>query len=368
MGGTSGRAGDSKVIDPIFNQNGREPGRSRVASRLQPDVAHIEAQGAPFAGNRPSWITAETSNKIRAPIPFIDYGGQGQTLLFLHANGYPPACYSPLLDDLRAHYHVLAMFLRPLWPNGHPVEIDSWHVFSDDLLRFLGEERLRSVIAVGHSVGAITALRAALAAPKGFAALILLEPVLLPRRVMLGWSIARLVGLGYALHPLIRGARRRRRSFDTLQQVFEGYRRRRVFRYFSDQALWALVRGMTKPDGQGGYVLAYSPESEARVYYTGTWNDWDLWNGISRLTIPTLILRGLESDTFRASTADDVRARNPRIAVSAVDRSTHLVPLERPEAVSELIQMFVQGTGAEPTTDPHGGQRDTSETIGRFES
>ena len=60
---------------------------------------------------------------------------------------------------------------------------------------------------------------------------------------------------------------------------------------------------MTKPKANGSFELAYSPEWEARIYYTGIWNDWDLWQNIHRLEIPTLILRGAETNTFWESTA-----------------------------------------------------------------
>ena len=80
---------------------------------------------------------------------------------------------------------------------------------------------------------------------------------------------------------------------------------------------------MTKPKANGGFELVYSPEWEARIYYTGIWHDWDLWKNIHRLEIPTLIIRGAETDTFWESTARNVQKRiaksksshwkNPRI-------------------------------------------------------
>lgn len=274
-------------------------------------------------------------------IPFVDFGGSGPNLVFLHANGYPPACYAPLLKQLSVSFHAIAMLLRPLWKNSQPEEVDSWNLFSDDLIRFLDERELPSSIALGHSLGATVALRACLAAPGRFVALILLDPVLLPRRVMLAWWIARALGLGYFLHPKMRGAASRRRSFDDLAQVFEGYRRRRIFRYVFDEGLRAYIRGMTSPAAGGGYDLIYSPEWESRVYYTGSWNDWDLWTRIPQLRVPTLIIRGAESDTFLASTADTVRAKNPGIKIVALKEATHLVPLERPGEVCEHVQEFV---------------------------
>src|SRR5918912_327350 len=99
------------------------------------------------------------------PVPFFDLNGAGQPLHFLHANGYPPECYKPFLELLQTQYHVFGMLLRPLWKDSDPNELRNWRPLSDDLLHFLTLPRPIPVIGVGHSIGAIVALRAALPDP-----------------------------------------------------------------------------------------------------------------------------------------------------------------------------------------------------------
>ena len=189
-------------------------------------------------------------------LPFLDHGGTGQALHFLHANGYPPACYEPLFDLLRSQYHVFGMTLRPLWPDSRPEDLRNWNPLSDDLLRFLDEQKTGPLIGMGHSIGAIVTLRAALREPERFRALVLLDPVLfLPSHIRV-WNLARMLGLGYRLHPLIAGALKRRRAFDNLDTVFRGYRSREVFRYLSDESLRAYIAGITRPREGGGYELS----------------------------------------------------------------------------------------------------------------
>ncbi len=277
-----------------------------------------------------------------SPIPFVNYGGKGQTLHFLHANGYPPACYQPLTERLASQYHMVGMLLRPLWPNSKPEEINDWTPFTNDLLKFFDEQKLDSVIGVGHSIGAIVTLRAALREPSRFRALVLMEPVLFPRYFILEWNLARVFGLGNKIHPLIQGALKRRREFDDLDKVFEGYRRRPIFRFFSDENLRIFINGMTKQKADGGYELAYSPEWEARIYYTGVWRDLDLWKNLPRIEVPTIIIRGAETDTFWESTAKSVEKRNPKIKIVALEKSTHLLPLEKPQEVFEIMQSFLK--------------------------
>lgn len=274
-------------------------------------------------------------------IPYFERG-QGDDLHFLHANGYPPECYEPFLALLETSYHVLGMYLRPLWPGSDPDEIRDWNPFSEELLQFLSRHNSGPVIAIGHSIGAIVTLRAALKEPGRFRALILMDPVLFPRYFMLEWNLARILELGSKVHPKIAASMRRRREFDDLEKVFAGYRRREVFRFFSDENLRAYIKGMTRPRNGGGFELAFSPEWETRIYYTGIWHDWDLWSGLSRLEMPTLIIRGAETDTFWESTARTVRKKNPKIKIVTLEKSTHLLPLERPREVFEITQSFLK--------------------------
>ena len=276
-------------------------------------------------------------------IPFFDYGGEGRSLHFLHANGYPPDCYKPLLELLKTRYHVFGMLLRPLWEGAKPEELDDWGPLSDDLLQFLAETPLREekpVIGVGHSVGGIVTLRAALRDPGKFRALILLDPVLFVPSILVAWNFARKMGLGNNLHPKIASARRRRQTFDSLDEAFEGYRERSVFKYLSDESLRAYTAGVTRPKSDGGFELAYSPEWEARIYLTAL-RDFDLWRDLPKLKVPTLIIRGAETDTFLVKAADLVKKKNPKIEIRSLQSSTHILPLEQPEKIYNYIRAFI---------------------------
>jgi len=122
------------------------------------------------------------------PIPGFDLGGRGPGLHFLHANGYPPDCYRPLLKRLNADFHILGMLLRPLWQASVPETIQDWAPFSEDLLSFLKVQPREPVIGMGHSIGATVTLRAALREPSHFRALVLIEPVLFAPGRMVAWN------------------------------------------------------------------------------------------------------------------------------------------------------------------------------------
>ena len=272
----------------------------------------------------------------------FDLGGNGAPLHFLHANGYPPECYQPLLELLQTEYHLFGMLLRPLWGDSKPEEIRDWTPFSDDLLKFLASvsSSTEKVIGVGHSIGAIVTLRAALREPGRFKALVLIDPVLfIPRRLIL-WKIFNSLGLGDQVNPLIAGAKKRRRTFDDLETVFNRYRSRHIFRYMSDEYLRIYIEGITHKV-KDDYELVYSPEWEAQIYRTGL-QDFDLWRDLPKLEVPTLFIRGAESDTFLENAVRLVKQKQPRARVEALPRSTHLLPLEYPREVFDIMQSFLK--------------------------
>lgn len=276
-------------------------------------------------------------------IPFLDFGGIGLTIHFAHANGYPPGCYRRMVERLTAgYYHVISMLQRPLWSGSRPEDIDDWHPLTDDLLRFLDEQQTGSVIGIGHSMGGIATLRAALREPERFQALVLIDPVLFPPQMIYFWSLLKSLDLGYRMHPLVSGALDRRRTFDDIDSLFKGYRRKNVFKYFDDESLKALIEGLTKPKLCGAFELVYSPEWEARIYVTGLWHDMDLWHDLPKLKVPLMIIRGAETDTFIASTARRVKRIHPATQIETIKHSTHLVPLERPDDVSKHILSFLK--------------------------
>lgn len=278
----------------------------------------------------------------------FDLGGTGQPLHFLHANGYPPDCYKPLFELLKTEYHVFGMLLRPLWGESKPDQIDDWHTFSEDLRVFLNSSPLSStsngepvpVIAVGHSIGAIVTLRAALRYPKKFRALVLLDPVLFVPRRLVEWKVQR--AKDPLSNPWIQGAQKRRRAFSDLESVYTSYREREVFRYLSDENLRIYIEGITRRT-ENGYELVYSPEWEERIYFTSL-QDFDIWNNLQYLRVPTLFIRGEETDTFLENAAELVKFKQPKARVEVLERATHLLPLERPKEVFDILQSFLHET------------------------
>lgn len=264
-------------------------------------------------------------------IPYLDFGGEGPLLHFAHANAYPPGSYRLFINQLLPHYHVLAMQQRPLWPNTKPTQMTNWQLFADDLIRFFEQQGLQNVIGVGHSLGGVATLFAALRRPDLFRALVLIEPVFLPPHIL---QLAAANPQVTALLPLVQSARRRRNRWQSRQEAFDRFRDKQVFARWTDEALWDYVNHAVCANGSEEYVLAYSRDWEAQIY---SYPPLTVWEDITRITHPTLGIRAAESDTILPEPWQLWQQKQPTATFVQIEEAGHMVPMERPYFLADTL-------------------------------
>lgn len=268
------------------------------------------------------------------------FGGDGQTLLFAHANGYPPAAYGQFLAPLARDFRVVSAPARPLWhPPHEPGELTDWSMLADDLLQALEQDRERDdnepVVAVGHSLGAFITLLAAARRPELFRALVLIEPAFLSGRNRFLLQLFRRLG-PYRI-PLVARTLQRRDRWQSVEEVYAYYRPKPVFSRIPDPVLWEYVLHGTQPDDAGGRTLTFSKEWEAQIYLT-IGNHEPLLR--QSRDLPVLGIRGRESTTLRPEVWKRWRLLAPEHQFHEVRDQGHLLPLEAPELVAGLVRDF----------------------------
>jgi pimeloyl-ACP methyl ester carboxylesterase len=283
-----------------------------------------------------------------------DLGGEGPVIHLAHANGFPPGTYDPLGEVLAQNYHVVGLPARPLWPNSLPEHAPTWHTLADDLIEGLNTLGLSDIIGVGHSLGGVCTMLAAVQSPDLFRVLVLIDPVILPPIVLWVLKLTRMLGLGQR-QPLVRSALRRRRIWPSRQACFEHYRAKQLFSPWSDRSLWAYVKAGTRflPDGQ--VELVYPLQWEAHIFATAP---TDVWRYVAKLTTPTLVIRGERSDTFRPQAQQRMARLAPQTDFHVISNAGHLVPMERPTETGAIIQAYLS---RHPQTKPHSDVRDIPE-------
>jgi len=268
-------------------------------------------------------------------IPFIDFGGNGRILHFAHPNAYPPAGFRQFLEPLTADYHVYAIEHRPLWPGSRPEEMTGWRIIADDLIRFFDQMGWQQVVGVGHSLGAVATLYAAVSRPDLFSQLILIEPVMLPPAIL--QKIAENPEAP-AFSKMVDGALKRRTRWANREVAFDRFRRKSVFRRFSDKALWDYVNSATRKADNGSFELVYPREWEARFY---SMPPFTVWEAIKQLTQPTLAIRAAETDTLFPRAWELWQELQPEATFVEVPDCGHMLTLERPSQVAAIVQNYL---------------------------
>lgn len=272
--------------------------------------------------------------------PLDEFGGNGPVMHFAHANGFPSGVYRAFLSALADDFRVVASDMRPLWqPPWDPLSVKDWSVFADDLIRTLDAERFPAtppVIGVGHSLGAFTTLIAAVRRPDLFSALVLIEPPFLGPGRRLGLSVFSRVAPQRI--PLVGRTLVRRDHWPSLDAAYDYFRQKRVFSRVPDDVLRDYVQYGTRPVGQGAQderALTFSREWEARIYTT-IGNHAQL---IQRCRVPVLAFRGETTDTLTQSVWRQwQRLASPRDRFVEVSDAGHLLPLEVPERIADIIR------------------------------
>lgn len=257
------------------------------------------------------------------------------------ANGFPPQTYLPMLRAWLADYRVICFPPRALWGGQPPPGYQDWRALADDLLAAFAAQDMRGMVALGHSLGAIVSLLAAIQEPQRFKALILLDPVfLLPKaldEIGMAWEQQAIDRL-----PLVAGAKRRRRFFDNRDDALAHFRAKPLFADWSDEALRLYVEyGTQARADQAGIELAWSPEWEAWYFSTVYLKIWEALPRLNGL-VPTLIMRGAASDAFVRQALEEVKLMLPSATYYEMAAQGHLFPQSAPQTTSQMIQAWLE--------------------------
>ena len=276
---------------------------------------------------------------------------QGPLLVFAHANGYPPQAYRTFLTPFLDDYQVFSLYLRSFWPGTDPQEMRDWRAFRDDyipevhsLIENYGKqaESSGSVIGVGHSLGAMTTLMAAIQDPSMFQMLVLMEPVLFPRSWGIVMRLLAPFGVLKEIHPLIRGTLKRKTRFDSREEMYQNYRKKPVFSGLSNQVLRDYVEGLAADIPEGGVSLKYSPAWEARIYETGGRADWVVWRNLDKVQCPVLVIRGEDTYVLHDPVYKSMAGKLPNGEFYTMAGTGHLVSLEAPFRTAEVVLEFLK--------------------------
>jgi len=262
-------------------------------------------------------------------VSVVVWPAEAPLLHFAHANGFNAGTYRGLLSPLVGQFDIVAGDAR-----GHgfttlpatPGLARDWTIFRDDLLAVLDRIAPQGAILAGHSMGATASLMAAALRPEKVRALVLVEPVLVPK------------GIAAGDNELARRAEKRRDAFASLEEVFALYRGRGAFKTWPDETLRDYLSGGLVP-AEDGVRLACRPAWEAEDFRSTP-------PGVSELAgslrCPVTLIHAADGTAWQSEVAI-FKQLCPATRVVSKEGATHFLPMEFPDLVREEIVRIAAG-------------------------
>jgi pimeloyl-ACP methyl ester carboxylesterase len=270
-------------------------------------------------------------------IAWYELGGEGPTLLMVHATGFCAAVLAPMATRLTERFRCLGIDQRAHGASGRPADGDfSWDHFAEDVLAVVDRLGLERPLGFGHSSGAAALLLAEEAQPGTFTGLYCFEPVIYPGDIP--------PAPGLAANPLALGAQRRRRHFSGPDEALANFSAKAPLERLDPAALAAYVDSGFEPDRAGGIRLRCRPEDEAQIYSHGM--SHDAYARLSLVRCPVTLACGERTDSLGPDLLELFAARLERAEQVVVPGVGHFGPLEDPAAVARSLTSSRAATSA----------------------
>jgi pimeloyl-ACP methyl ester carboxylesterase len=262
----------------------------------------------------------------------LDWGGDGEPIVLLHATGFLGRIYAPIASALTRIGHVYSYDQR-----GHgdsspaPDGQYDWQRTMDDLAGFITAMGFRGVRAFGHSAGATAIGSLACERPDLVSRAVLCEPVVFesPTAPELGWR-----------NPFIESTLKRKRVFDSVDAMFQNFDRKPPFHTWDKSILRDYCEFGTRVNAEGKRELKCKPEIEARFYETS--RDFDGLGRIVRAQIPLLVLFGEKSDSLGITLSGIIASKLKHGRVENIADTGHFMPMEKPGDIAAMATDFLR--------------------------
>jgi 3-oxoadipate enol-lactonase len=285
-----------------------------------------------LAGSPPPALTGGTLVLPGARLAY-EVTGDGPAVVLAHGFGLDMRMWDPQARHLAARFRVLRYDCRGFGASG-PFDPAVGYTHASDLVALLDHLGIGQAVLGGMSFGGRVVMQAALAAPDRVRGLMLLDAVLdgvawdpgsaaaLDETARQAQARGVLAGrAAWLAHPLFAAARERPEVASQLAAMVAGY--------------------------PGQHWIGHDPHEQTRP--------WPI-DALERLTMPVLVMAG-ERDVpgFREMSAVLAR-RIPGAHYHVVADAGHMINMEQPAAVNELLARFLEQLPA-PAPAGQGDER-----------
>jgi len=259
-----------------------------------------------------------------------------QEIILSHSNGFSLPCYNELIKSL-APYPVTGVENFGVPEQYYPHK--SWEPLLQQLLDHVEARKAAGVekfIGVGHSLGGVLTVFAAQRYPELFETVIVIDPpIFAPLKKFAIW-VSKIFGFADSLIPPAKKTKRRQSKFSSREEARKQWKKRRLFRAFTDQCLTDYVNHglVPSPDGKG-VELAIPVSMELQVFTTNPHRYGNL-----NLSAPFYFFYSKGNETLQKS--DQAWLRKATNAEFIGFDAGHMWPMEAPATVAEHIKRLIE--------------------------
>ena len=255
--------------------------------------------------------------------------GDGEPIILVHGAIGDYNAWSQQMDALAEDHRVIAISRRYAWPNQQPARDETFDcsvaLHSKDLIAFMEALEIPSAHVVGHSYGAMIALRTAVDRPEIVRSLVLGEPL---------------------VESLIAGTIRGDSLIDDMKNraalASEHFRAGR-----DEEAMRTFIRMVIGSDGVYDAVPQESRDSWFKNMVEGICivETQDMFSlprqSLSQIEIPTLLIKGEYSPAILRLVSDSLDVVVPNSELKQLPMSSHGLQGENPAAFNAMVLSFL---------------------------
>lgn len=272
-------------------------------------------------------------------LSYYEWGNKtGPVILLVHATGMHGRIWDQTIEHLDHNCRIIALESsghgRSTF-NGHILD---WGTLGHDLKLFIEGLKINNIIGVGHSLGGHMLTQAAIAMPKTFKKIVLIDPVIFePSR----YSTKTAFEDG---NPADNPMSKRRRLFDSWEDMYERYKERSPYSLWTPAVMRDYCRfAVQATETSTQMELCCNPETETSIYM-GHFSR-DLTTSLSKVDVPVTVMRGKVAALQRGDKIDFLASPTwPELATAFpqgkdvyLPELTHFIPMQDPALTARYI-------------------------------
>ena len=174
--------------------------------------------------------------------------------------------------------------------------------------------------------------------PELVSKIILIDPVLLPLTYWLGTKAVQSIGLIEKVHPMVKGALVRKKTWESKEEAFQYFSGKKLFRKVIPEAINDYIDGGMKKINENLYELNCSPKWEAATFKLTSGGNWF---NLKKSNVPTKIILTPNSVVCNERSQKKLNKSIAKIEFVTLENTTHMLPLEDIDGVGNEILSFL---------------------------